>query len=541
MSTAGRTALGLAIALLAAGAGLPPAGRAAQTSGFPAGYSGYHTYAEMVDELDSVVAAHPDIAAKMALPPNGATSYQGRTIWALKISDNVNTDEAEPEVLFDSLTHAREHLTVEMDLHLIHLLVDGYGNNQRITDIVNNTEIWVVPMVNPDGGEYDISGDSFKNWRRNRQPVVSGKSPGIDLNRNYAFKWGCCGGSSGKPGALYYRGQYPWQAVEAAAMRDFVLSRVVGGRQQITESVTWHSFNEQIMWPYGYTYADLPRTMSPDDLDAFRALGEGMASRNGYTAQQLSDLYIADGTSADWQYGDQRIFALTIEMYPTDNSHVGGFYPPDSIIDRETTRNDQAVLWFLEQADCPYRAAGMGDTHCGPLNDDFETARGWQVNPTGDDTATSGAWRRGTPQKNKTAAGVMQRAYGFSGLAALVTGAARGSSANADDLDGASSVRSVPITLGSGSSSGWTLAFRYTFAHDTRSSSADFLRVSVGGTVVWSQTGAAANRNAAWTPVTVDLDAFAGQTVHVLIEACDCASDSLVEAAVDDVRIYQAP
>jgi len=544
-----RQAVTVAVVLLGAALALPVPGRAATTSGFPVGYGGYHTYAEMVDELDAVVAEHPDIAAKIALPPTGATSYEGRTIWALKISDNVGADEDEPEVLFDSLTHAREHLTVEMDLHLIHLLTDNYRANEgnidtqleaRATDIVNSLEIWVVPMLNPDGGEWDIATSDFRNWRKNRQPVADGVR-GIDLNRNFSFKWACCGGSTGRPGSLYYRGQRPWQAPEAAAMRDFVLSRVVGGRQQIRASISWHSFNEEIMWPYGYTYANLPRTMSADDLTAFRALGEGMAELNGYTAQQLSDLYIQDGTSIDWLYGDQRIFAFIIELYPTDNSHVGGFYPPDSVIIRETTRNDEAMLWFLENVDCPYRAAGLGATHCGPLNDDFETGRGWQVDPQGSDSATGGAWQRAAPQKNYTSAGVKQRAYGFSGLAALVTGARRAGSANANDLDGASSVRSVPIKLGSAGSTGWTLSLRYTFAHDARSSAADFLRVSIDGTPVFLQAGTAANRNAAWMALSVDLDAFAGQTVRILIEACDCAADSLVEAAIDDVRVYQVP
>ena len=281
-------------------------------------------------------------------------------------------------------------------------------------------------MVNPDGGEYDISDATFQNWRLNRQPVVAGKPLGIDLNRNWGYEWGCCGGSSGKPGSSTYRGQYPWQAPEVAALRDFVLSRRIGGIQQITAAISWHTFNEEVMWPYGYTYADLPLTMTAGDLAAFRALGMGVADRNGYVAQQMSDLYLLDGAASDWLYGDQRIFAFTIEMYPTDKSHVGGFYPTDGIIERETTRNDDAVLYFLEQADCPYRAAGLLD-HCGPLNDEFETDRGWTINPNGTDTATSGAFERGEPQKTRTSAGVKQRRYGYSGLAALVTGAAAGS------------------------------------------------------------------------------------------------------------------
>ena len=327
-----------------------------------------------------------------------------------------------------------------------------------------------------------------------------------------------------------------------AALRDFVLSRRINGRQQITEAISWHTFNEEVMWPYGYTTTDVPRTMTADDHAAFVALGTGMADRNGYTPQQMSDLYILDGDASDWLYGDQRIFAFTIEMYPTDNSHVGGFYPPDSVIERETTRNDDAVLYFLEHADCPYSAVpSLAVTHCGPLNDDFEVARGWTIDPNNSDTATSGAFERAIPHKTSNAGGVKQAKFAYSGQSELVTGAAAGSAASANDLDGGTtSAQSPQIKLGSASSSGWTLDFQYTFAHNAKATSADYLRVLVGGTEVFRVAGNAANQNAAWTHATVNLDAFAGQTVRVTVEAADAGADSLVEAAVDDVRVYQA-
>ena len=537
--------------ILALGALAMPAAVGAVASDFPVGYSGYHTYAEVEAFLDAVVAAHPDIAAKLALPPAGATSYEGRPIWVLKISDNVAADEDEPEVLFESLSHSREHLTVEQALRIISLLTDNYRADpatigspleQRVSDIVNGREIWIVPMANPDGAEYDIADGFFRYWRKNRQAVSPSTEAGIDLNRNWGYRWGCCGGSNRRPGSLYYRGQHPWQAVETAALRDFVLSRVVNGRQQIRAAISWHSFNEEILWPYGYTRADLPRTMSADDLRTFQAMGREMAARNGYMPKQLSDLYVLDGSSIDWLYGDQRIFAFLVEMYPLDDSHVGGFYPPDSVIERETTRNDETVLYFLEQADCPYRAAGLAVSHCGALNDDFETDRGWTVNPFGTDAAAAGAWQRGMPQKARTAAGVKQLKYGFSGQAALVTGAARGRGASGNDVDGGvTSVLSPPITLGAPGGTGWTLDLRYAFGHDRWVTAADYLRISVDGQELFRQAGTGAERNAAWTSLALNLDAFAGRTVRLLLEVADADGDSLVEAAIDDVRVFQAP
>lgn len=531
----------LAVALVAVSfVAVPASSRAANA--FPANREGYHNYAEMSAFLDSVVADHPGIADKFSI----GRSYQGRQIWALKISDNVASDEDEPEVLFMSLMHAREWLSLEETLRIIELLTGNYRANpdtpleQRVKKIVDGQEIWVIPMVNPDGAEYDIGNpdDGFRSWRKNRQPVADGAQPGIDLNRNFGFKWGCCGGSTGKPGSLYYRGRAPWQGVETDLVRDFVMSRVVDGRQQIRAAIDWHSFNEEIMWPFGYTTADMPVAMAADDLAAFKAVGREMARRNGYMPKQLSDLYVMDGGSIDWLYGDQRIFAFTIEVYPLDNT-PGGFHPPDDIIERETTRNDPTVLYFLEQVACPFAEAGLADTHCGPLDDDFEAPRGWQVNPDGTDSATSGAWQRAIPQKNKSSGGVKQKPYGFSARYALVTGAVLGSSANANDLDGLTSVRSPQFDLGGGS--GWTVQFRYTFAHGANSGTADYLRLTVGGDELWRVAGASSERNASWTKVTLSLDAYAGQQIRLRFEAADNGGSSLVEAALDDVRVYRAP
>ncbi|MDX6346031.1 MAG: carboxypeptidase, partial [Streptomyces sp.] len=120
---------------------------------FPSADSGYHNYAEMTSEINSLVAAHPAIMSQQVI----GKSYEGRNIVAVKISDNVGTDEAEPEVLFTHHQHAREHLTVEMALYLLHQFGDNYSSDSRIANIVNSREIWIIPDLNPDGGEYDIA------------------------------------------------------------------------------------------------------------------------------------------------------------------------------------------------------------------------------------------------------------------------------------------------------------------------------------------------------------------------------------------------
>ena len=492
----------------------------AGTTDFPAGYEGYHTYAEMLGEIDAAVSAHPGIVDRFSI----GQSYEAREIWAVKISDNVDVDEDEPEVLFEGLHHASEHMSLEMNLYLLSMLTANYGESdalgERVTDIVDGREIYIVFMLNPDGAEWDISagGSALRNWRRNRQPIPNAAPVGVDLNRNWGFGWGCCKGSTAMPGRWNYRGPEPWFAPEVRALRDFVLSRVVNGRQQIRAAMSFHISGQQIMWPYGNTFADLPKTLTANDLQAFVALGHGIAALNGYVPQQMSDLYLSDGSATDWLYGDQRILALIMEMSATED-------PKGNEIAAELALNHEAMLYFLENADCPYRPAGLDTINCGPLYDDFEIGRGWTVNPHGTDTATAGTWQRGIGQKTKTSAGIKQRAVVPSGQAAFFTGTLAGATAAANDVDGGTTtIRSPLMELDGGASDGWTLSFSYVFAHNSKAKAVDYLRVSVEGQAVplFVQSGFAGNRNAAWTAVSVDLDAFAGQTIRLLIEVQRC-------------------
>ncbi|MFJ3666080.1 M14 family metallopeptidase [Streptomyces sp. NPDC090106] len=326
---------------------------------FPSADSNYHNYAEMTSAINSAVAAYPSIVSQQVI----GTSYQGRNIVAIKISDNVGTDEAEPEVLFTHHQHAREHLTVEMALYLLSELTSDYGTDSRVTSMVNNREIWIVPDLNPDGGEYDVATGAYRSWRKNRQPNSGSSAVGTDLNRNWNYRWGCCGGSSGSTSSETYRGTAAESAPEVKVVANFVRSRVVGGVQQIKAGIDFHTYSELVLWPYGYTTADTATGLTTDDRNAFATVGQKMAASNGYTPEQSSDLYITDGSIDDWLWGSQKIFGYTFEMYPTSSSG-GGFYPPDEVIARETSRNRDAVLQLLENADCMYRSIGKEAQYC---------------------------------------------------------------------------------------------------------------------------------------------------------------------------------
>ncbi|MFJ3900779.1 M14 family metallopeptidase [Streptomyces sp. NPDC090025] len=341
----------------------PDRGPAAKTAAgpldFPSADAKYHNYAEMTAEIDQRLAAYPSIMSKRVI----GKSYQGRDIVAIKISDNVGTDENEPEVLFTHHQHAREHLTVEMALYLLREFGAGYGSDSRITSMVNNREIWIVPDLNPDGGEYDIASGSYRSWRKNRQPNSGSSYAGTDLNRNWDYKWGCCGGSSSSKSSETYRGAAPESAPEVKVVADFVRSRNIGGKQQIKAAIDFHTYSELVLWPFGWTNADTTTGMTQDDRDAFATVGRSMAASNRYTPEQSSDLYITDGSIDDYLWGAHKVFAYTFEMYPTD-SWSGGFYPPDEVIERETSRNRDAVLQLLENSDCMYRSIGKQAQYC---------------------------------------------------------------------------------------------------------------------------------------------------------------------------------
>ncbi len=328
---------------------------------YPGFDSRYHSEWEMITTIRAAEIEYPDIVDVFTI----GQSHQGRPVWMAKISDNVETDEDEPEVFVDALHHAREHLTVEQALYLLDLLTSEYGSDEQVTDLVDGRETWIIFALNPDGWAYDLGGNPYRGWRKNRQPNPGSSAIGVDPNCNYDYRWGCCGGSSGNPAAWNYRGTAPFTSQETRIIRDFVNSRVVGGKQQIRTHVTLHTNGELILYPYGYTKTNVPGDMVYDDYRTFVAMARAMANRNGYKAQQSSDLYITDGDQIDWMYARHGIFSFTFELYPTEqvSSHAD-HEPPDEVIAAQTARNRGALLYLLDLADCPYRAISMQGTYC---------------------------------------------------------------------------------------------------------------------------------------------------------------------------------
>ena len=292
--------------------------------------------------------------------------------------------------------------------------------------------------------------------------------------------------------------------------------------------------------------------MTIDDYRTFVTIGRRMAARNGYTPMQSSDLYVTDGDQIDWMYGRHRIFSFTWELYPTrDSARATDHYSPDEIIVRETKRNREALLYTLRVAGCPYGAIDRQQANCGAFFDDFEGSKGWTRDPDGTDNAVGGRWQIGNPAPTALASmppssrrDALQLDLTTSGSRALVTGAAAGASAAANDLDGTTTIRSAPSWFRRSppraprgpSHSATTWRTRPT-PRPTTGSAPGWRRPTARARSCSRSSAPPTTDAAAWASARIAMDPWAGQTVRIVLGAADGEADSLVEAAVDDVRI----
>lgn len=308
---------------------------------FPTADSAFHDYQEMQDALNALVAAHPRLAQKVVI----GKSLEGRDLVGVRISGNEKRDSL-PTTIFLGCHHAREHLSVEVPLMLAQHLVAHYDTDRRIKALIDENEVYIVPMLNPDGAEYDISTGAYKYWRKNRRDNGDGTF-GVDLNRNYGGGEGFFGGpgSSSATSSDVYRGPHEFSEPETAAVRDFIKAR-----SRATMLLSFHTFSELVMWPYGHTYDPIANAT---DLKVFETMGNKMAEWNKYTAQKSSELYLASGDTVDWAYETHKIFAFTFELSP-DSMFGGGFYPGAAAIEPTFKANLEPALYMIEKAHNPY-------------------------------------------------------------------------------------------------------------------------------------------------------------------------------------------
>ncbi|MBI4871776.1 MAG: zinc carboxypeptidase [Candidatus Riflebacteria bacterium] len=286
----------------------------------------YHTLDEVKAELDATVAAHPNLAKLSEI----GQSVEGRKIWAVRIS-SCPEDGKKPAFLFTGAHHSREWISIEVPMGLIKRLVEGYAADAGIRKLVDEREIWIVPVMNPDGVHY--SQTEYKMWRKNRRKNADG-SFGVDVNRNYGYKWGQ-EGASADPGDETFRGPAAFSEPETRAIRDLSLAK------KFIAAISFHSYSELVLWPWGYTYEATP------DGRVFNQVGAALGRITGYKPEQSCQLYPTSGDFDDYMYGELGTLAFTIELGKE-------FVPEEHQVAGIVESNDKACLWLLENAADPF-------------------------------------------------------------------------------------------------------------------------------------------------------------------------------------------
>lgn len=327
----------------------------------PRDIDGYLTLEEMSDSLDAIAASYPDFATIVPLGPSTCHTYlQGGndnyadypyTIRALKLSDNPQQEEDEPNVFLAGGIHAREVISAMVVFHILDHLVENYGTDPFITHLINDSQIWILPMMNPDGThlvlEQIATGHrkSLSDNNENGIPDTSGDD-GVDLNRNFGYVWGD-NGASNNPGSSIYHGTGPFSELESVYARDMILPRCFWG------GITYHSAGEYVLYPLGHLNGacSYDHEIMHDLASAMAAVTPRISGSGHYTPRQAVDFgYTCQGTMGDWGYASERLFTFTIEL-------ASQFLPCADDVPVICQDNLQGALMFLER---PHRATITG-------------------------------------------------------------------------------------------------------------------------------------------------------------------------------------
>ena len=276
---------------------------------------GYYTFQEIEENIDELIFLYPNIISqKISI----GLSLEGRNIWALKVSDNPNINEQEPQALYTGLHHSREPMSYMNLFYFMHWLGENYETDLLAQHLVNNRELWFIPAINPDGLVYNetIAPGGGGMQRKNTRDTCSGTPIGVDLNRNYGYLWGYDNEGSSPDGCNEtYRGTSPFSEPETQAVRDFV------NQHDFKIIFNYHSYSDLLIYPFGYEYEN---NAPQEDIDIFIEYGQDMVQYNGYTLGTCPDLlYPVNGDACDWMYGEANIFSYTPEI----GSNSDGFWP----------------------------------------------------------------------------------------------------------------------------------------------------------------------------------------------------------------------
>lgn len=281
---------------------------------------GYLLYQEVLDQLDLMATTFPNLITPRDTIGDFVT-YDGNKIFWMTISDNPTLNEDEPEILYTSLHHSREMNSVTQLIFYMWYLLENYETDQHVKYLVDNTKMYFIPIVNPDGYLYnEISEPNGGGlWRKNRFPGPN-NTHGVDLNRNYGYQWGINDqGSSPNPGSDVYRGSGPFSEVETQAVKFFTEDK------NFEIALNAHTFSNLLI---------RPELTDESDLTTYNNFGEILTRENDYLfGTDLETVgYAVNGDSDAWMYHEEtdkpKIFAMTPEVGPEEY----GFWPPESAI-----------------------------------------------------------------------------------------------------------------------------------------------------------------------------------------------------------------
>jgi carboxypeptidase T len=265
--------------------------------------AGFYTYQEYLAILDDMYAQFPNLISQRDAVSDTLT-HEGREIFYVKMSNNPTVNQTKPKVLYTSIHHAREPGSLSETIFFMWYMLENYGTDAEVTYLMDNLEIFCVPMINPDGYIHNVVNDPNGGGmhRKNKNPSVGTNNPGVDLNRNYSYQWGTTGVSSNQDDDTY-PGSGPFSEPETKNMKK------IAENWGISFAFNAHTYTGLLLYPIGAT-----NQAFAVDHTYFDAYTNHMVKFNGYEAFKSSGLYPASGGSDDYMYKDEGIFAVTPEV-----------------------------------------------------------------------------------------------------------------------------------------------------------------------------------------------------------------------------------
>lgn len=296
---------------------------------------GFRTYEQVTSDLKRIADTHPEITKLSSAGPSWETTAgkADRQLWTIRITGPGDISKR-PAVAFTANIHARELVPVEVAMTVIEKLTSGYAKDPEIKRLLDTRVVYVMPMANPDGHHQAEKG---VDQRKNTHPFTGGI--GVDLNRNFPFKWNLeNGGAHSHPSSETYQGPSAVSEPETKAIKGFLSSI-----PNLKIGMDYHAYSNLIMWPWGWTDKPAP------DAQLLETIGKKLASFNKYKPIQASSLYPTSGTIRDFVYGELHVPYFTTEI----GSRMDGFDPSFKRGQQLRDENIPGAMYLLSIADDP--------------------------------------------------------------------------------------------------------------------------------------------------------------------------------------------